>query len=205
MDSISNETERMIAQWELLKELGLQEFYGCDINILPILKSIPANSDSVDVKIFLQHRLVEMLLEKLDAGASTILLDTKKMKGKPAEVLIPRIDQMRRNEIQNIAVCLEASEILCYDVFMKEIERKLIPKRNQSINLENLWFTAYGYEVLSKHNIGLHTDLKGLKKIEQSLKRLDAPLNLDNYDNMRTIYQVEISSPMREYILSKIK
>ena len=194
----------MVAQWKLLEKIGLPEFYGCDINIHPLLELIPHDSESIDVKTFLQHRIVEMLLARIDNGASTILLDIKKMKGKPAEVLIPHIKKIRRKEIQNVSVYLDAREILCYDVFMKETDRKLIPKQNQSVNLETLWLTAYGYQVLRKCRVGLHTDIEGLRKIERALSKIDAPLKLDIYGECKDSYKTSISKSMREFILSKI-
>ncbi|MDF1541056.1 MAG: hypothetical protein P1Q69_19320, partial [Candidatus Thorarchaeota archaeon] len=104
----------MVAQWNFLSNIGLDEFYGCDINIVPLIEQIPPQSDVVDIRTFLQHRLVEILLEKIESKESTILLDTKKMKDTPAEVLIPLIDELRKKEIANTTLHLEGKEYLYY-------------------------------------------------------------------------------------------
>ena len=65
--------------WDFLETMGVEELYGCDLDISPILERIPPGSDFVDVQTFLQHAVVETLLEKLDEGCTTILLNIDKV------------------------------------------------------------------------------------------------------------------------------
>jgi hypothetical protein len=51
--------------WKILEGLGLEEFYGCDYDILATLEHIPPESALVDVQTFLRHTLVETLFEPI--------------------------------------------------------------------------------------------------------------------------------------------
>jgi len=195
--------EFLVAQWNFLCCIGLDEFYGCDINILPLIGQIPPHSEIIDIRTFLQHRLVEILLEKIESDESTILLDTKRMKNTPAEVLIPLIEELRRKEITNTSLRVEGREYLYYDVFMQEIDRKLIPNEGQRVDLEDLWLTAYGYQILTRSKIGLETDLVGLRKIERALNKRQIPLNLEGSQKDRVQNLTRISQTMKEFILSQ--
>ncbi|MGY5881997.1 MAG: hypothetical protein RTV31_17255, partial [Candidatus Thorarchaeota archaeon] len=190
-------------QWEFLDAMGLRELYGCDFNILPILKQIPPISDYVDVQSFLQHTLVESLLEKLEAGGTSLLLDVDKMKDTPAATLIPKILELRKNELDYATVPIIGSELVIYDVFMKETNREVIPDKGNSVLLENLWLTALGYEVLSKLDVGLQTDLKGLKRIQKAIDKIGTDLQFERVSNRPVPIKANMSEAMRELILKR--
>ncbi|MDF1538793.1 MAG: hypothetical protein P1Q69_07815, partial [Candidatus Thorarchaeota archaeon] len=90
-----------------------------------------------------------------------------------------------------------------YDVFMHEIDRKLVPTKGQRVNLRDLWLTAYGYQILSRSRIGLDTDLRGLRKIERALSKRQIPLNLEASQKDKAQNPVRISETMKEFILSQ--
>ena len=194
--------DRLIHQWRFLENIGLDEFYGCDLKINPFLDQIPSDSDIIDIRSFLQHSLVEALLEQLESGTSTVLLNVEKMKRTPAEVLIPRILELRKNEIATTSVRVEGMILQYYDVFMKEIDREVFPSKGQSVILEDLWLTALGYQVLRESGIGFRTDITGLKKIEKALKKLDVTIKVENGNNNRTKQPARISDDLRDLVLS---
>ncbi len=196
--------DRLVHQWRFLEDIGLDEFYGCDINIIPFLDQIPPGSDIVDIRSYLQHSLVEALLDQLDSERSTVLLDVEKMKKTPAEILIPRIQDLRRKEIRNSQVRVKGRIYRYYDVFMNEIEREVIPFQGQTVNLEDLWLTAVGYQILSKAGVGIQTDLQGLRKIEKSLNRIEIPIKIDSEQNPIERNKIKISEALRNLILSQV-
>ncbi|MHA1906826.1 MAG: hypothetical protein ACW98Y_06005 [Candidatus Thorarchaeota archaeon] len=195
--------ERLLHQWQFLEDIGLEEFYGCDLNILPFLEQIPPGSDIVDIRTFLQHGLVEALLDILESGTSTVLLDVEKMKETPAEVLIPKIEDRRREEIASSQVHVKGRIFHHYDVFMNEIDKEVIPSHGNSVNLEDLWFTAIGYQVLIQSGVGVHTDIKGLKKIERALKKHDVSVTVENAEFRKTRNSSLISDALRDIVLSR--
>jgi len=149
--------------WEILEGIGLEEFYGCDYDILAALEHIPPESALVDIQTFLRHSLVETLLEQFESGGTTVLLDIAKMVETPAAALIPRIIELRKEEIERTVVSINGKELVLYNVYMEEIRRTTIPE--ESVHLEPLWLTAYGYQTLCALGLGLFTNLEGLEKI----------------------------------------
>ena len=185
--------------------MGVGELFGCDLDILPILERIPPGSDFIDVQTFLQHAVVETLLEKLDEGSTTILLDTDKMNGTPAAVLIPRIHELRVKEMHNISIPVLGKELIIYDLFMNEIGTEIIPERGDSVLLRDLWFTALGYEILSKLEFGLHTTMKGLEGIQSEFKKSSIKHHLRRVKEESVATPSNVSGAMVSLILSKVK
>lgn len=160
--------------WDILEGIGLEEMYGCDYDILQDLEHIPPESDLVDIQSFLRHTLVETLLEQFESRGTTILLDIEKMLDTPAAVLIPRIVELRKNEIENIVVPIIGKKLAIFDVFMNEIGMTTDPMN--AVHLEDLWMTSYGFQVLLLLGLELRTDLDGLRKIEVVMERIGMKL-----------------------------
>ncbi|MHA1927597.1 MAG: hypothetical protein ACTSV2_03345 [Candidatus Thorarchaeota archaeon] len=160
--------------WDILEGMGLEELYGCDYDILEALESIPPESDLVDIQSFLRHILVETLLEQFEAGGTTVFLDIGKMLETPAAVLIPRIVELRKKEIENTVIPIIGKKLAIYDVYMNEVGLTTDPI--DSVHLDDLWMTAYGSQVLLLLGFGLRTDLDGLRKIEVVMERLGLKL-----------------------------
>jgi len=187
--------------WEILEGIGLEEFYGCDYDILTALEHIPPESALVDIQTFLRHSLVETLLEQLDSGGTTALLNIAKMVDTPAAVLIPRIIKLRKNEIEKTVVSINGRELILYNVYMEEVDRTTLPE--QSVHLEPLWLTAYGYQTLSALNFGLQTDLKGLERIKQTMTKLGVVfITKRNAPNIK-IPQTKMSEALISIIMRK--
>lgn len=191
--------------WDFLETMGVGELYGCDLDIFPILNRIPPGSDFVDVQTFLQHAVVETLLEKLDEGCTTILLDIDKMDGTPAAVLIPRIHELRAKEMHNISIPVLGTELIIYDIHMNEIGIEIIPGRGESVLLKELWLTALGHEILSKSNSGPRATLKGFERIQSEFKKSSIKYQLRRVKEGSSLTPSNVSEAMVSLILSQIE
>lgn len=191
--------------WDFLETMGVGELYGCDLDIFPILDRIPPSSDFIDVQTFLQHAVVETLLETLDNHSSTILLDIDKMDGTPAAVLIPKILELRAKEMHNISIPVLGTEFIIYDIEMKEIGVEIIPALGESVLLKNLWLTATGFEILSKLKYGLRTTQKGFEQIKKEFKKSGMKYQLRCVTEESRLRQANISEAMTSHILSRIE
>ena len=190
--------------WDFLETMGVGELYGCDLDIFPILDRIPPGSDFVDVQTFLQHAVVETLLEKLDEGYTTILLDTDKMDGTPAAVLIPRIHELRAKEMHNISIPVLGTELVIYDVEMNEIGSEIIPETGESVLLRELWLTALGHEILSRFGYGLRTTMKGFERVQREFKKSSIKHHLRRMKEDSNSIPPNVSEAMASMILSLI-
>ena len=168
-NSVSDEVWLEVG-WDILEGMGLEELYGCDYDILTALENIPEGSDLIDIQSFLRHTLVETLLEQFDSGGTTVLLDIGKMLETPAAVLIPRIVDLRKKEIENLTVSVVGKKLAVFDVYMNEVGITTEPKN--AVRLDDLWKTAYGFQILLSLGFGLRTDVDGLRKIEIVMDRL---------------------------------
>ncbi|TFG96387.1 hypothetical protein E4H12_11170 [Candidatus Thorarchaeota archaeon] len=187
--------------WDILEGLGLEELSGCDYDILQDLENIPIESDLIDIQSFLRHTLVETLLEQFESGGTTVLLDIEKMLNTPAAVLIPRIIELRKKEIETTVVPLIGKMLTVYDVFMNEVGTTTYPV--ESIHLEDLWMTAYGFQVLSLLNLGLRTDLDGLRKIEIIMERMGMKLTVRNVQESFNNPRSNMSDAMQSLLMKR--
>ncbi|MGY5879978.1 MAG: hypothetical protein RTV31_06985 [Candidatus Thorarchaeota archaeon] len=160
--------------WDILEGMGLEELYGCDYDILTALENIPEGSDLIDIQSFLRHTMVETLLEQFDSGGTTVLLDIGKMLETPAAVLIPRIIELRKKEIENLIVPIVGKKLAVFDVYMNEVGVTTDPIN--AVHLDDLWKTGYGFQILLSLGFGLRTDVDGLRKIEIVMDRLGLTL-----------------------------
>ena len=191
--------------WDFLETMGVGELFGCDLDLFPILERIPPDSDFVDVQNFLQHAVVETLLEKLDEGWTTILLDVDKMDGTPAAVLVPNIHELRAKEMHNISIPVLGTELIVYDIHMNEKGAEIIPGHGESVLLRELWLTALGHEILSKFNFGLRTTLKGFGRIQSEFNKSSIKYQLKRVKEEFGLIQSNVSEAMVSLILSQIE
>ncbi|MFW9910453.1 MAG: hypothetical protein ACFFEF_17995 [Candidatus Thorarchaeota archaeon] len=124
------------------------------------------------------------------------------MKNTPAEVLIPRILELRQKECAHISLSVEGTLLKYYDVFMNEIDQEVVPFRGNPILLEELWLTAVGYRFLSKLDVGLRTDLEGFRRIEKGLKKLNVEIELVGSSFPRTKNNGRVSAELRQVVIS---
>lgn len=187
--------------WDILDGLGLDEFYGCDYDILAALENIPAEADVIDIQSFFRHTLVETLLEQFDSNGTTVLLDVGRMVGTTADILIPRIIELRKKEMEHLLLPITGRELILYDVYMNEIGR--ITEPNCVVNLGHLWLTAYGCQVLTTLGFGLRTDKDGLTKIETVLKKMGVTLRTKVTKESNPNNQSNMSSAMKSFLLKR--
>jgi hypothetical protein len=168
------------------------------------LEQIPSDAEDIDIQHYLQHTLVENLHAQLEQGGTSILLDLEKLRRSPAEILIPRILELRRQELEDSTILVTGKEIIVYDVFMRELEHIVVPDKEQNVVLDNLWLTATGYQILSSLGYGRCTDMKGLRKIEQALKKLNISPKVERVRKPETAFKKNISPAMLSLILSRL-
>lgn len=210
LDSLKNlresvtELEWLKIGWDFLETMGDGELFGCDLDILPILDRIPHGSDFVDVQSFLQHTLVETLLDQLESGGTTILLNIDKMEGTPAAILIPLISKLRAKELANLTIPVIGTELVIYDLEMNEIGSEILPDQGDSILLEPLWLIAHGQELLSDRKFGLRTNYKGLDVIRKVMRKTGMKLNLQRVNKDSCYPNFKMSEAMRALILERV-
>jgi hypothetical protein len=184
--------------------MGVGELYGCDLDIHPILEMIPPGSDFIDVQTYLQHAVVEALLDKLDKGGTTVLLDIDRLNGTPAAALIPRILELREKEMENLSIPVLGREIVIYDLDMNEIGSEILTGSGESVLLRNLWLTAKGYEILTNLKMGLRTTTRGLERIKSEFKKAGIKYNLGKVDNETELTPCLVSEAMMTLIMKII-
>jgi hypothetical protein len=187
--------------WEILDGMGLEEFYGSDYDIMMALENIPPEAVLIDIQTFLRHSLVETLLEQFESNRTTVLLDIAKMVGTPAAALIPKIIELRRKEIEETIVPINGKELVVYDVYMKEIGRTTIPE--ESVYLEPLWFTAYGFQTLTALGLGLRTTLDGLEMIKRTMSKLGVNFTVGKDAQSPSSSNNRMSDAMRAVLLKR--
>ncbi len=196
---------RLQAGWHFLEGMGLEEFVGCDIDISPILDQIPSGSDFVDVQCYLQHTLVEVLLDNLQSGGTSILLDINRMKDSPASVLVPLIERQRKEELGHTQLYIVGREMIQYDVYMKEAARTLITQKRNPVLLENLWLTSVGYQVLSDLGMGLCTDMRGLMQIQKLLRKSGIDVHVMVESDPTASPPAKMSGSLRQLVLKSAR
>jgi hypothetical protein len=185
--------------------MGVEELVGCDLDITTIIERIPPRSDFIDVQTFLQHAVVETLLGELEEGCSTILLDTDKMNGTPAAVLIPKILQLRYEEMDQISIPILGTELVVYDVEMNEIGTEIVPEKGESVLLHELWLTATGNEILTKLGFGMKTTIKEFSKVQMEFKKLGIKHQLRKVPGESGLRPSRVSKAMTTLVLSRVK
>lgn len=187
--------------WDILEGMGLEELNGCDYDILEALENIPPESDLVDIQSFLRHTLVETLLEQFESGGTTVFLDIGKMLDTPSAVLIPRIIELRKKEIENTVIPIIGKKLAIYDVFMNEIG--LITEPKNSVQLDDLWMTANGFQVLLLLGLGSRTDLEGLRKIEVVMERIGMSVTTKNVNEPILNPKSRMSDAMHSLLIKR--
>jgi hypothetical protein len=196
---------RLEAGWRFLEAMGLEEFVGCDLDICDILDHIPSGSDFVDVQCYLQHTLVEALLDNLQSGGTSILLDIDRMKNSPASVLVPLIERQRKEELSRTQLYVVGREMIQCDIYMREATRTVVTRKRNPVLLENLWLTSVGYQILTDLGMGLCTNMKGLKQIRRVLKKAGIDVSVKVDSDPIANPAAKMSSSLRELILRRTR
>ena len=116
-------------QQDILAALGLKEYGFIDKNMQSIFTSIPPQTPTLEVREQLRPILKDAILYSLDRGRTTTGLRVEYVARYHPEIAIRMHDIIR----------LRAAEI----------EQVSITTSGDMVDLQNLWVTAYGFEILS--------------------------------------------------------
>jgi hypothetical protein len=104
-----------------------------------------------------------------------------------------------------ISIPVLGTELIVYDVHMREIGVEIIPASGDSVLLRELWLTATGYELLSKFEFGLRTSITEFSQIQNEFKRYGIKYQLRRVSDVTSLKQPRISNAMISNILSTMQ
>jgi len=161
----------------LLSSLGLSWMGFLDGSTKEHLEYILPRIEGPQGQGEIQEYVRKKICEQIDREGTTIGFDIERMMEHPEFVIrIDHVITLRRKEIEDAGV--KVSE--------------------DSVNLKNLWLTAYGYNILqSGMNAGLTCDIETFSRIEEELEKIDISIRT-NSDKPPTSSRV--SRRLRDYI-----
>jgi hypothetical protein len=168
-------------QYQVLWSLGLQDYGFIDVDITDILRKIPRHLSMKEAREQIEAIVISVMCEQIRRGGTTIGLKTEKILN-TAElvVLFDRIVKMRN----------------------KEIEEVMLSMQDNRVDLLPLWFTAYGYDILSALNLGATIDVIDYTTVEKAILKLGGHLfvvekDIDQHTKINT-------RELKNFILLKI-
>jgi hypothetical protein len=170
--------KRIAYQSQFLSGLGVGVLGGFEYNLPEILSSIPAGLTSDDFVKCLWEKLVTEIDSKLHVNASTVFLDVDRISKSPAASLVPKILENRKKELNTITLRI------CNDI----------------VHLDNLWLTAYGFQVLSTSEFGLQCKYSDFLEIKSSIESIGADLQVEK--NIEEVVNNDISEELCEAIFT---
>jgi hypothetical protein len=156
----------------LMMGLDMNELAGYDGDPRDLLSAASPDLEYESARIAVFERAVDLLENQLEAGGSTLFLDTESMKTTKASKLIPKIIEARSREMENAVVPTKGSVAL----------------------MNSLWLTHYGFKILEALDVGAQHYGDGLNQIKESLDDLGFNLKTEEVDS---ISSVNISDPIR--------
>ncbi|MFQ5831625.1 MAG: hypothetical protein ACE5H4_02890 [Candidatus Thorarchaeota archaeon] len=147
----------------LMNTLDVEELVGIDVDVVTLLSSFEDPKDFEDLRRLFSQRVVELIRDQVASGGPTLLFDLDRMLDTSAAVLIPLIADQRQNEIQNAAAY----------------------RLGNIVDLRSLWFTGYGYKILSALGAHLVTDIGGLQSVKLKLKAIGQDLLVSDWEKQR--------------------
>ncbi|MFW9799532.1 MAG: leucine-rich repeat domain-containing protein [Candidatus Thorarchaeota archaeon] len=173
---------KFAAKRAFLEELGMAEVSGVDEDITPLMESIESDVTFRKAKNELYAGVVELLHEQLDEGGSSFFLDINKLKKTRGQVLIPKIEERRKEELENTVV----------------------PEKKGSVHLEPLWLTVYGFEVLKDLKMPVKkTSVERFERVKETLRNRGLTFKTKRFKTKRISkqYSVAMSRELKQYIL----
>ena len=163
-------------QQDILAALGLKEYGFIDKNMQSIFTSIPPQTPTLEVREQLRPILKDAILYSLDRGRTTTGLRVEYVARYHPEIAIRMHDIIR----------LRAAEI----------EQVSITTSGDMVDLQNLWVTAYGFEILSALKMQLTTDKEGFDQIKVALDETGLKLRTGK----ASVSGVQMSNELKEAI-----
>ena len=132
----------------------------------------------------IKNVLIEQFCRQLDAGGTTVgaVMNKIRKNSSPELVLrIPRILENRPQEVEEIVLKVEEGE--------------------DSVDIRPLWVTAYGFQLLSRMNLGLECTVSQFEQVRSALSKLNFNIHISRTGEV--IYpSTKMSETMRDYILN---
>jgi len=145
---------------DILAALGLKEYGFIDKKMRSKLISIPQKTPIQDVKEKIRRILRDSILYALDGNGATTGLVVENVARYHPEIAI---------RMQDIIKLRTA-----------EIEQVSIKASGDTIDLRELWLTAYGYEILSALKMRCTTNRDGLQRIKAAMSEAGLELKTGN-------------------------
>ncbi|MHA2424525.1 MAG: leucine-rich repeat domain-containing protein [Candidatus Thorarchaeota archaeon] len=170
---------RFFVRVAVLDSFDLANFIGYDCDITHLLENI-SNSNSIEVtRSELKSIVSKGLIEQVQSGGSTHLIDVDLAYGVPElAVIAPTVLELRK----------------------RELEKVILSHCDGTIDLKPLWFTSYGFEILSALCMGLSTNLQGIEQIRVELLDAGIELNIQE-DSGQQDHLPNISEELQAYII----
>ncbi len=171
----------------LLSNMNLEWVGLLDTNPLNLLMAIWEIPNTPEKEERVRNLVFDELCAQIDRGGTTIGLDVEKMAEYEAlTTRINRVRELRRMEIDGMEPIV-ISKTVSDDQY--EIT---------SVDVDSLWYTAYGYQVLNELNLGKSCDEEDFIDIQEELSNFGIQLHA-NAEPQGT-YQPSMTQAMKEYI-----
>jgi len=163
-------------QQDVLSALGLENYGFIDHDLRKLLRSLRPDTPIAEACELVKQGLVKKIVAAADKGGITTGLKLEELLTQQSEIAkrAQSIIELRDAEIQQIRVGV----------------------RNDEVDLQELWLTAYGYEILSALDMRLTTDLEGLEQIKSAYAKLGFELKTGE----TSIPGVKMSKPLKRAI-----
>ncbi|MGY5854696.1 MAG: leucine-rich repeat protein [Candidatus Thorarchaeota archaeon] len=165
----------------LLDGFSLAVLGGFDGNPADILRLAENASNYAEAQDSIIEGVVDLLEKQFERGGSTLFLDIEVLSETRASRLIPRIHELRENEI----------------------EETYIPVVQGMADLRYLWLTNYGFSILSTMRVKeVRMNLRMFRNIQVAMEQIHVTLKQEDGDKKPeppTIWK-ETSDGLKEYV-----
>ncbi|MBD3408378.1 MAG: leucine-rich repeat protein [Candidatus Lokiarchaeota archaeon] len=176
-------------QYRWFAAFGLNEFGVFDGDIRKQLEAIPDSYNFQEIFNQVKKRIQNCMIEQIRNNGPTRHMDVEKLKSSIGVIMIPHIVRRRREEIENLVIAKE------YDLSIKD----RFDISQEYYDLGPLWVTHYGYEILSALEMNVVAKKYEIEEIKDALRRIGLEIEI----GPRSIYSVEMSKAMKEYLVTK--
>lgn len=160
-------------QYTILDTLNLNYLAVYDGDIQEVLCRINETHTLSSVIDSLETEMITEISKQIENG-STLLLRPENMRNRQSAILIPKISEARKKEIENVH----------------------IPLINNRFDLSELWLTGYGFEILSALRAPIIVDLSFMERLEKELSKIGLSLG-----KTQKTSKSNISSRLREMVM----
>lgn len=170
------EQRNLRVQQDILVALGLGDFGFIDRDLGDVFLSISLGVPIESARELVLDAVIESMSTNVDNGEAATGLKLEDLQSQYTEIAkrIPDILRMRKDEMEKV----------------------VIKRKGNTVDLSELWLTAYGYEVLRSMNMKRSTDSVGLKKVKTSLSELGFDLRIED----ASVSGVKMSDELKQVI-----